>query len=73
MSDTARGSKDEIAAVAVEAALDDGNVILEELVENEKARVAEDQGLLKEARDAAEYVEGKQKVVESTVKAPNVA
>ena len=27
MSDTALGSKDEIAAVAVEAALDDGNVI----------------------------------------------
>lgn len=55
------------------APLEDGTINLEKLVEKEAARCAADPLLLKEARDAAEYVEGEKKVEESTVKAPVVA
>eukprot|EP00984_Skeletonema_dohrnii_P017480 scaffold7963_cov115-Skeletonema_dohrnii-CCMP3373.AAC.2 len=44
---------------------------LETLVEQEASRVA-DPHLMKEARDAAAYVEGEQKIVDNTVKAPVV-
>ena len=54
------------------APLEEGTTVnLKTLVEKEASRTA-DPDLLKEARDAASYVEGEQKMAENTVKAPVV-